>query len=119
MRDSENGSRDIPLHLFDMATAIERIREVSGEINLAALRDDWRRLAILERQVEIISEASRRLSDEEKRLTSEIPWRQIAAIGNILRHEYKRVDIVILWDICTVHLEPLSDAVEKLMTMCR
>ena len=82
---------------------------------MASLRDDWRRLAILERQVEILSEASRRLNDEERRLTSGIPWREIAAIGNILRHEYKRVDVVILWDVCTVHLKPLSIAVEKLM----
>ncbi|MFO1126029.1 MAG: HepT-like ribonuclease domain-containing protein [Methylocystis sp.] len=48
-----------------------------------------------------------------------MPWREIAAIGNILRHEYKRVDIVILWDVCTVHLEPLSVAVQKLMRMRR
>jgi uncharacterized protein with HEPN domain len=119
MRDSGNESRNIPLHLIDMATSIERIREVAGETNLAALRGDWRRLAILERQVEIISEASRRLNDEERQLTHDIPWREIAAIGNILRHEYKRVDVVILWDVCTVHLEPLSIAVEKLMTMSR
>ncbi len=119
MRDPRSESRDIPLHLIDMATAIDRVREVAGETNLASLRDDWRRLAILERQVEILSEASRRLNDEEKRLTSEIPWREIAAIGNILRHEYKRVDVVILWDVCTVHLEPLSIAVEKLMRMQR
>ncbi|MBM3551845.1 MAG: DUF86 domain-containing protein [Alphaproteobacteria bacterium] len=119
MQDSGSESRDIPLHLIDMATAIERIREVAGETNLDALRDDWRRLAILERQVAILSEASRRLNEDEKQLTVEIPWREIAAIGNILRHEYKRVDVVILWDVCTVHLEPLSMAIERMIRMQR
>ena len=119
MAGTGSGTKDIPLHLIDMAIAIGRIREVASETNLTALRDDWRRIAILERQVAILSEASRRLNDEEKRLSAEIPWPQIAAIGNILRYEYKRVDIAILWDICTVHIEPLSVAVERLMEMQR
>lgn len=72
MQDSGSESRDIPLHLIDMATAIERIREVAGETNLAALRDDCRRLAILERQVAILSEASRRLNEDEKQLTVDL-----------------------------------------------
>lgn len=75
-----SGSKDIPLHLIDMAIAIGRIRKVAGETNLTALRGDWRRIAILERQVAILSEASRRLNDDEKRLTSDILWPQIAAI---------------------------------------
>jgi uncharacterized protein with HEPN domain len=40
--------------------------------------------------LEIISEASRHIPDDLKELAPDIPWRQIAAIGNLLRHEYQR-----------------------------
>jgi uncharacterized protein with HEPN domain len=38
------------------------------------------------RSLEIISEASRRLSDELKARHPGIPWREMAAAGNFYRH---------------------------------
>jgi uncharacterized protein with HEPN domain len=53
----------------------------------------------VERGLEIISEASRHVPADLKALTPDIPWRQIAAIGNLLRHEYQRADIAATWNI--------------------
>jgi uncharacterized protein with HEPN domain len=54
---------------------------------------------VVERGIEIISEASRHIPDDLKKRHSQIPWQQIAAIGNRLRHEYQRVAPDILWRI--------------------
>jgi hypothetical protein len=53
---------------------------------LNAFEADW----LVERGIEIISEAGRRLPGELKRRHPEIPWRKIAGVGNVLRDEYER-----------------------------
>jgi len=50
-----------------------------------------------------------------KALAPEIPWRQIAAIGNLLRHEYQRADIQATWNIVQEHLPPLLAAISRLI----
>jgi uncharacterized protein with HEPN domain/N-acetylglutamate synthase-like GNAT family acetyltransferase len=48
--------------------------------------------------LEVISEASRRLSKELKGRHPSIPWRQIASAGNAYRHEYDGIDWMLVWD---------------------
>jgi uncharacterized protein with HEPN domain len=48
-------------------------------------------------------------------MAPEVPWRQIAAIGNLLRHEYQRTDSSLIWNIVVEHLPRLSDAVSRLI----
>jgi uncharacterized protein with HEPN domain len=45
----------------------------------------------------------------------DIEWAKIAAIGNILRHEYERVDPQTMWEIATVKLPELQKAVEQML----
>ena len=45
----------------------------------------------------------------------EVPWRDIAAIGNVLRHEYPTVNAAIIWRIATEDLRPLATAVDRLL----
>jgi uncharacterized protein with HEPN domain len=69
----------------------------------------------VERGLEIISEASCHVPDDLKTLVPDIPWRQIAAIGNLLRHEYQRADIRATWNIIEEHLPPLAIAIGQLI----
>ena len=45
----------------------------------------------------------------------EVPWRDIAAIGNILRHEYPAVNRDIIWRIATADVRPLAAALDSLL----
>jgi uncharacterized protein with HEPN domain len=64
---------------------------------------------VVERGIEIISEASRRLSEDLKARHLEIQWKQIAGIGNVLRHEYEQVSAPILWKVVQSDLDPLEE----------
>jgi uncharacterized protein with HEPN domain len=68
----------------------------------------------VERSIEIISEASRRIPEEAKALRPDIPWRAIAGVGNILRHEYHAVAPRIVWDVVARDLPGLARAVEEI-----
>ena len=60
-------------------------------VTLRSFEPDRRKRWLVERGIEIISEASRRLPDELKARHPEIPWSKVAGIGNVLRHEYERI----------------------------
>jgi addiction module RelB/DinJ family antitoxin len=83
-------ARSAAPRLRDIIEAIERIGVELEGISLDAFEADWRRRWLVERGVEIISEASRRLSNELKARHNDIPWRKVAGVGNVLRHEYER-----------------------------
>jgi uncharacterized protein with HEPN domain len=54
-------------------------------VSIEAFEADWRKRWRVERGVEIISEASQRLTDDLQNRHPEIIWAKVAGIGNILR----------------------------------
>jgi uncharacterized protein with HEPN domain len=81
--------------------------------------DDYRRNRpvqdAVERDIERISEASRRLPAELKAAHPEMDWRQqIAHVGNILRHAYRQVDHTLIWQIVELDLPALKIVAERM-----
>ena len=103
---------EIP-RLKDIIDAIAHIQSVIVGISLDAFEADWQKRWLVERGVEIISEASRRLSPELKSRHPEIPWPKVAGIGNILRHEYERIAPDILWKLAQEDLGVLDTACRR------
>jgi len=96
--------------LTDIIEAVELIRSEMAGVTLQTLEPDKRRRWLVERGIEIISEASRHLSDELKARHPEIPWSKVAGIGNVLRHEYERVAHDVLWRVVHDDLPALEKA---------
>jgi len=65
------------------------------------------------RCLEIISEASRRVPSEIKARHPDIPWAEMAAAGNIYRHEYEDVAQRQVWRTVEKRLPPLLPAFEQ------
>ena len=96
--------------LTDIIEAIELIRSETAGVTLQSLETHKTKRWLVERGLEIISEASRHLSDELKARHPEIPWSKVAGIGNVLRHEYERVAHDVLWRVVRDDLAPLEKA---------
>ncbi len=88
--------------------AIERIHDVLENISLQAFEADWQRQWLVQRGVEIISEASRHLTDELKARHPEIPWQKVAGIGNVLRHNYENIAGPVIWKLAQTDLPALE-----------
>lgn len=107
--------RSIRVRLHDMLEAIDGIeRSVSG-LAFADYENSRLHRRAVERGVEIVSEASRHIPDDLKQRHPEIYWREIAAVGNLLRHEYGRFDDHIMWRLVTTHLPDLRSVVLDLL----
>ncbi len=94
--------------LTDLIEAIERVNGILADVTLDAFENDWQRQWLVERGVEIISEASRRLPDDLKARNPEIPWQKVAGIGNVLRHNYESIAAPILWKLVQADLPTLE-----------
>lgn len=102
---------DILERLQDILDAIGKIEGFTAGKNLDDLREDAMLDMAVQRCIEIISEASRCIPGEVKAKHDEIPWRNIAGIGNVLRHGYHSIDHSVLWSVVTDDLQPLKQAV--------
>ncbi len=96
--------------LTDIVEAIEHIRSEMTDVSLEAFEADWRKRWLIERGVEIISEASRHLAAELKARHPTIPWQKVAGIGNVLRHEYGSIAAPIMWKLVHDDLLRLENA---------
>src|SRR5690242_7119740 len=77
--------------LSDIRHHIVMAESFVAGIEYDAFKDDNLRVYAVTRCLEIISEASRRLPDTLKARHPSIPWRKMAAAGNIYRHQYEDV----------------------------
>ncbi len=84
------------LRITHMLEAIAGVRQLVRQSDTNTIAGDWTKSRALERGFEIISEASRHLTDAMKESEPDIPWRQVAGLGNILRHDYDGVEVALL-----------------------
>src|ERR1700730_979778 len=77
--------------LREMLRHVDLAEEFGRGRDLESIHDDPMPLYAIIRCLEIISEASRRLSEELKARHAQIPWPEMAAAGNFYRHEYEDV----------------------------
>ncbi len=100
--------------LHDILETIERVQSKIGGKTFAEFESEWELRFIVQRAIEIISEASRRLPEELKATRPEIEWRSIAVIGNVLRHEYHTISDKVIWDVVQADLPLLKTAIEAI-----
>ena len=69
----------------------------------------------VERELEIMGEAARRLSDAFRNGHPEIAWRQVIGLRNFLSHVYDAVEDERVWRIATQDVPALAMQIEKLV----
>jgi uncharacterized protein with HEPN domain len=82
--------------------------------DLAHFEASWKLQYLVQRAIEIISEASRAIPDDLKALRPEIPWNSVKGIGNVLRHEYRGISNPLIWRVVTDELPRLRIAVKAI-----
>jgi len=107
--------RDPRIVLEQMLEAILDIEQITAGWNFETYAADRPTRRAVERCIEIVSEASRRVPTELKESHPAIPWAKIAGIGNVLRHDYDVVNNATIWHAATVDLLPLKSAVQDLL----
>jgi uncharacterized protein with HEPN domain len=107
-------ARSIRPSLYDVLTAIDGIERAVAGKTFDEFLNDWILRHAIQRGVEIISEACRRIPEPQRLTQPDIPWREIMGIGNVLRHEYESVSDEIIWNVVHNHLPKLRKAIKAI-----
>jgi uncharacterized protein with HEPN domain len=67
------------------------------------------------KQLEIIGEAAKNITEETKIRFSQIEWQKITGLRNILVHEYFGIDENIIWGIIIKDLPKLKNSIQNIL----
>jgi len=94
--------------------AINKIQEYTKEG-----RDFFYETVIIQdaviRNIEIIGEVSKRVSDGFKEHHDNVPWRKMAGIRDVLIHDYDSIDMSIVWNVISMELPKIRSILSKIV----
>lgn len=101
-------NRDDHIFLADIMLAIEKIQRYTAGYDKDRFLADERTIDAVVRNLEIVGEAVRQISDAFKQDHEKIPWHQMAGLRNRIVHDYFGLDLDIIWHVVTNDLPTLK-----------
>ena len=107
--------KDNSVYLHHILDAILRIETyIQGVTKETFLETGLLQDAVV-RQLEIIGEASRNISDDFREMHAEVPWGLIIGLRNRIVHAYFNINFEIAWTITQNDLPSLKRHIEKVL----
>jgi uncharacterized protein with HEPN domain len=106
--------KDDAVYLRHIAECIAKIRTYTASGQQAFEGNSLVQDAVV-RNLEVIGEAVKRVSEARKANAPEVPWKQIAGMRDVLIHNYFGVKMDRVWQVVERDLGPLNAAVSRLL----
>ena len=101
--------------LLDILNACESIeRYIKNKAFNDFDKDEMMQDAVI-RKIEILGEASNRISEETKTRFPDLPWDKMKGMRNILIHMYDELDLNIIWDTISKDIPNLQNNLRKIL----
>jgi len=109
-------AHDDLVYLRHILDAINIVEEYLHEVK----EDQFNRTRLLQdgviRQIEIVGEAVRHISQDIRRTYPEIPWQDVAGMRDKLIHDYFGVDFEMIWKVVKTELLPIREKLVQMKT---
>jgi len=109
---SERADRDF---VSDIQEAIRRIATYAAGMTEEAFMADVKTQDAVIRNLEILGEATKNLSEEFRARYSHIPWKNMAGVRDRLIHHYFGINPDIVWQIVVAELPDVITALDEVV----
>jgi len=102
-------------YIWDMLDSARTLHSFVADASFYNYTQDKKLQLAIERGLEIIGEAARRVSETYRQAHPEIHWQSIIAQRNVLAHEYGEIKQELIWKVATVRIPELIALLERLI----
>ena len=107
---------EIRNHLWDIREAAKLILDSTAEVTFEQYEENVLLRSAVERQFEIIGEATRRIANDDQTIAEQITgYKTIIGLRNRIIHEYDNIANRTVWDIIQNNLPTLMQEVTDLL----
>jgi len=107
--------RDDRAWLLDILEALLKIEKYAAKGEQEFYKEELIQVWIIH-YIQIAGEAANQLSDSLKKNHTEIPWKGISGMRNLLGHQYFGLDLDEIWDTVSTDLPVLKEKIQELLT---
>ncbi|MBJ7259945.1 MAG: DUF86 domain-containing protein [Chthoniobacterales bacterium] len=104
--------RDPDLLVGDIRACLRQVAEYIRGMDLDAFRSDRKTIDAVTRNLEIIGEAARQLTEADRAVYPEIPWQRIVGLRHRIVHDYFGIDTELIWEIASKDAPELAHLLE-------
>ena len=99
--------------LAHIKEAIDEILSYTKDIDFKGFKEHSMLRFATVKQIEIIGEAAKNISEQTRQQYPDVAWKQITALRNLLTHEYFGIDIQLVWQIVQTDIPELKHKLEQ------
>ena len=107
--------RTYQVYFEDILEAINDISNFIKNLSFNEFTEDKKTINAVIRSLEIIGEASKKVSQEIKENNKNIPWKEMAGMRDKMIHGYFDLDLVTIWETVKNDIPPLKPLFENLL----
>ncbi len=107
--------RDELVFLEDILECIDKIAEYMNDISENDFERNIEKQDAVIRRIEIIGEATKKISAATRNHYLSVPWREMAGMRDIVIHEYFGVTIGLVWRVATSDIPTLKEQIEVII----
>ncbi|MFZ2975259.1 MAG: DUF86 domain-containing protein [Candidatus Moraniibacteriota bacterium] len=107
--------KDDNVYIEHILEAIETIEGYKKGLSFELFLENKMVMDAIVRELEIIGEASNNISEKFQKENTDIPWRKVIGIRNMLIHEYFGVNKKIVWETVENDLPELKKIIKNLL----
>jgi uncharacterized protein with HEPN domain len=85
-------------------------------ISLEQLLADPIKLRAFERVMELVGESVKRVPQDFRDTHSQIPWKKIAGMRDVISHSYEDLAYEVLWDAVEIHFPKLLKDLKQILS---
>jgi len=100
--------------IIDIIESIKLILHYVEGVNQESLAANYEKQDAILRRITIIGESTKRLSPEFRQKHSDIPWKKIAGMRDVITHDYDEIDLTEIWTVVTENIPELLKYLENL-----